>query len=245
VLRLSHLTLARGARRLLVDADLTVHDRHKVGIVGANGSGKSSLFAAIRGELLPDAGEIDVPAAWMLAHVAQETAPTAMPAIEYVLDGDAELRAIERALDQPQLYDGAQLAELHHRLDAIGGYDARARAATLLAGLGIDEARQAQPVAHFSGGWRMRINLAQALMCRSDLLLLDEPTNHLDLETKEMLVKALSSFEGTMLFVSHDRQFLRALSNRVLEIGADGVRAYGGGYAEYVVESGHEAPGVG
>ncbi|HTL75446.1 MAG TPA: ATP-binding cassette domain-containing protein [Casimicrobiaceae bacterium] len=233
MLRLSHLTLARGARRLLVDADLTVHDRHKVGIVGANGSGKSSLFAAIRGELLPDAGEIDVPAAWTLAHVAQETAPTAMPAIEYVLDGDAELRAIERALDQPQLYDGAQLAELHHRLDAIGGYDARARAATLLAGLGIDEARQAQPVAHFSGGWRMRINLAQALMCRSDLLLLDEPTNHLDLDAVLWLEDWLRRFGGTLLLITHDRDFLDGVVDTIVHIDAGKLVSYTGNYAQF------------
>ena len=233
MLRLSHLTLARGARRLLIDADLTVHDRHKVGLVGANGSGKSSLFAAIRGELLPDAGEIDVPAAWTLAHVAQETAPTPTPAIDYVLDGDAELRAIERALEQPQLYDGAQLAELHHRLDAIGGYDSRSRAATLLAGLGIDEARQTQPVAHFSGGWRMRINLAQALMCRSDLLLLDEPTNHLDLDAVLWLEDWLRRFGGTLLLITHDRDFLDAVVDTVVHIDAGKLVSYTGNYAQF------------
>ena len=233
MLRLSQLTLARGARRLLVDADLTVHDRHKVGIVGANGSGKSSLFAAIRGELLPDAGEIDVPAAWTVAHVAQETAPTPTPAIEYVQDGDAELRAIERALAQPRLYDGAQLAELHHRFDAIGGYGARARAATLLAGLGNDETRQAKPVAHFSGGWRMRINLAQALMCRSDLLLLDEPTNHLDLDAVLWLEDWLRRFDGTLLLITHDRDFLDAVVDTIVHVDNGKLIAYGGNYTQF------------
>jgi ATP-binding cassette subfamily F protein 3 len=233
VLRLSHLTLARGARRLLLDADLTVHDRHKVGIVGPNGSGKSSLFAAIRGELLPDAGEIDVPAAWTVAHVAQETAPDATPAVEYVQDGDAELRTIERALAEPHLYDGTQLAELHHRFEAIGGYGARARAGTLLAGLGIDEARQAEPVARFSGGWRMRINLAQALMCRSDLLLLDEPTNHLDLDAVLWLEDWLRRFDGTLLLITHDRDFLDGVVDTIVHVDAGKLVAYAGNYAQF------------
>jgi len=233
VLRISHLTLARGARRLLNDAELTLHDRHKVGIVGANGSGKSSLFAAIRGELLPDAGEIDVPAAWTVAHVAQETAPTQRPAIEYVQDGDVELRAIERALANPAVYDTGELAELHHRFEAIGGYGARARAATLLAGLGIDEERQSQPVAHFSGGWRMRINLAQALMCRSDLLLLDEPTNHLDLDAVLWLEDWLRRFPGTLLLVTHDRDFLDAVVDTIVHVDAEKLVAYGGNYTQF------------
>jgi ATP-binding cassette subfamily F protein 3 len=233
VLRLSHLTLARGARRLLTDAELTVHDRHKVGIVGPNGSGKSSLFAAIRGELLAEAGEIDVPPAWTVAHVAQETFPVPTPAIEYVLDGDAELRAIERTLAGPPPSDGTEFAELHHRFEAIGGYGARARAATLLAGLGIDEARQAQPVAHFSGGWRMRINLAQALMCRSDLLLLDEPTNHLDLDAVLWLEDWLRRFEGTLLLITHDRDFLDAVVDTIVHVDGAKLVSYSGNYAQF------------
>ena len=233
MLRISHLTLARGARRLLHDAELTIHDRHKVGIVGANGSGKSSLFAAIRGELLPDAGEIDVPAAWTVAHVAQETTPAATAAIEYVQDGDAELRAIERALAQPQAYSAEQLAELHHQFEAIGGYGARARAATLLAGLGIDDDRQSQPVAQFSGGWRMRINLAQALMCRSDLLLLDEPTNHLDLDAVLWLEDWLRRFPGTLLLITHDRDFLDAVVDTIVHVDGETLVAYGGNYAQF------------
>jgi ATP-binding cassette, subfamily F, member 3 len=140
MLRIRELTLSRGVRRLLEGADLTVHDRHKVGVVGANGSGKSSLFAAIRGELVADAGAIDLPPGWTLAHVAQETPATPIPAIDYVLDGDQELRALERKLADPDAHDGAHVAELHHRFEAIGGYGARARAATLLAGLGFSEA---------------------------------------------------------------------------------------------------------
>jgi ATP-binding cassette, subfamily F, member 3 len=233
VLRISGLTLARGARRLLVDANLTVHDRHKVGLVGANGSGKSSLFAAIRGELIAEAGEIDVPAAWTLAHVAQETPATTVPAIDYVQDGDAELRALERALANSAALDEQTLAELHHRFEAIGGYAARARAATLLAGLGIDESRQSNPVEQFSGGWRMRINLAQALMCRSDLLLLDEPTNHLDLDAVLWLEDWLRRYEGTLLLITHDRDFLDGVVDTIVHVDNQRLVAYSGNYAQF------------
>src|SRR5262245_62812260 len=188
MLRIYNLTLARGAKRLLDGASATVHAGHKVGLIGPNGSGKSSLFALIRGEILPDAGGVELPAAWTIAHVAQETPSTQSAAIDYVQDGDRELREIERALaaanaahDADPNVGGEALAELHLRFDVIGGYAARARAATLLSGLGFSESEQSRPVASFSGGWRMRLNLAQALMCRSDLLLLDEPTNHLDI----------------------------------------------------------------
>ncbi len=191
MLRLDHVTLARGANRLLEDASLTVHVGHKVGIVGPNGCGKSTLFALLRGELHPDAGDVAMPPRWTIAHVAQETPAVETLAIEFVMDGDSELRAVERALREAgqdhavdgHAVDGHAIAELHHRLEAIDGYSARARAATLLAGLGFADVRHTDPVASFSGGWRMRLNLAQALMARSDLLLLDEPTNHLDLDS--------------------------------------------------------------
>jgi ATP-binding cassette subfamily F protein 3 len=233
VLRISQLTLSRGTRRLLDGADLTVHDRHKLGVVGANGSGKSSLFAAIRGELAPDAGAIELPPAWILAHVAQETPATPIPAIEYVLDGDRELRTIERALADSDAHDGAHLAELHHRFEAVGGYGARARAATLLAGLGFSEAMQSQPVERFSGGWRMRINLAQALMCRSDLLLLDEPTNHLDLDAVLWLEDWLRRYEGTLLLITHDRDFLDAVVDTIVHVDAGKLTAYTGNYGQF------------
>ena len=232
MLRISRLTLARGVRRLLTGADLAVHARHKVGIVGANGSGKSSLLAAIRGELLPDAGTIELPPGWTIAHVAQETPAVAASALACVLDGDAELRAVERELAAGG-HDGAHLAELHHRFEAIGGYGARARAATLLAGLGFSEAQQALPVATFSGGWRMRINLAQALMCRSDLLLLDEPTNHLDLDAVLWLEDWLRRYEGTLLLVTHDRDFLDAIADTIVHVDAGKLTAYGGNYTQF------------
>ncbi|HSQ79551.1 MAG TPA: ATP-binding cassette domain-containing protein, partial [Casimicrobiaceae bacterium] len=256
MIRISNLTLARGNKRLLEGANLTVHVGHKVGIVGANGCGKSSLFAAIRGELLPDAGSIDLPPRWTLAHVAQETPAVAAPAIEYVQDGDRELRDIEQALaaagaahahaqgsggaieaergeGRGAVSDGTRLAELHHRFDAIGGYSARARAATLLAGLGFDEQAQARPVESFSGGWRMRLNLAQALMCRSDLLLLDEPTNHLDLDAVLWLEDWLRRYPGTLLLVTHDRDFLDAVADTIVHVDAGRLTAYTGNYAQF------------
>jgi ATP-binding cassette subfamily F protein 3 len=241
MLRITDLTLARGSRKLLERAGLTVHSGHKVGLVGPNGSGKSSLFAALRGELAPDGGTIDLPPRWVLAHVAQETPSTPMPAIEFVLDGDRELREIERALaDAGAAHglhtahaDGTVLAELHHRFEAIGGYGAQARAATLLAGLGFPESRHRDPVVSFSGGWRMRLNLAQALMCRSDLLLLDEPTNHLDLDAVLWLEDWLSRYPGTLLLITHDRDVLDAVVDTVVHIDAGKLRAYSGNYAQF------------
>src|SRR5690349_17500341 len=237
MLRISRLALSRGTRRLLIDAELTVHAGQKVGVVGANGCGKSSLFAAIRGELLPDAGEIELPARWTLAHVAQETPSTPMPAIEYVLDGDRELREVERALAAAEAPDagdrGHDLALLHQRFDAIGGYGARARAATLLAGLGFRDVQQSQPVDRFSGGWRMRLNLAQALMCRSDLLLLDEPTNHLDLDAVLWLEDWLRRYEGTLLLITHDRDFLDGVVDTIVHVDNEKLVAYGGNYAQF------------
>ncbi|MBU6484828.1 MAG: ATP-binding cassette domain-containing protein [Betaproteobacteria bacterium] len=253
MIRISNLTLARGHKRLLEAANLTVHVGHKVGIVGANGCGKSSLFAAIRGELLPDAGAIELPPRWTLAHVAQETRAVAIPVIEYVQDGDRELRDIEQALAAagaahghlggrgPGLagevggvgVDGARLAELHHRFEAIGGYSARARAATLLAGLGFDAPGQGRSVESFSGGWRMRLNLAQALMCRSDLLLLDEPTNHLDLDAVLWLEDWLRRYPGTLLLVTHDRDFLDAVADTIVHLDGGKLIAYTGNYAQF------------
>jgi ATP-binding cassette subfamily F protein 3 len=236
MIRITNLTLARGAKRLLEGASLTVHAGHKLGLVGANGCGKSSLFAAIRHELIPDAGTIDLPAAWTIAHVAQETPPVATSALDYVLDGDRELRAIEHALaaaDRDPDHAGCALADLHHRFEAVGGYSARPRAATLLAGLGFAEARHADPVGSFSGGWRMRLNLAQALMCRSDLLLLDEPTNHLDLDAVLWLEDWLGKYPGTLLLITHDRDFLDGVVSGIVHVNARKLVSYTGNYAQF------------
>jgi ATP-binding cassette subfamily F protein 3 len=236
VLRLANLTLARGANRLLDRASLVVHAGHKVGIVGANGCGKSSLFALLRGELLPEAGDVEMPPRWTIAHVAQETPAVAAPAIEYVIDGDRELRTVEHALaaaEADPAADGHAIAELHHRLEAIDGYAARARAATLLAGLGFATARHADPVASFSGGWRMRLNLAQALMARSDLLLLDEPTNHLDLDAVLWLEDWLARYPGTLLLVTHDRDFLDRVVDHVVHFDGSRLASYAGNYSDF------------
>ena len=240
MLRLSNLTLSRGSKRLLEGASLTVHAGHKVGLIGANGSGKSSLFALLRGELSQDAGEVALPPAWVIAHVAQETPAVAAPAVDYVLDGDAELRRVQRALKDAEAAaevdphaGGERLAELHHRFDAIGGYSARARAASLLAGLGFSSARQSEPVASFSGGWRMRLNLAQALMARSDLLLLDEPTNHLDLDAVLWLEDWLARYPGTLVLIAHDRDFLDAVVTEIAHLEDCKLRLYTGNYTQF------------
>jgi ATP-binding cassette subfamily F protein 3 len=236
MLRLTNLTLNRGVKRLLEGANLTVHPGHKLGLVGSNGCGKSSLFAAIRHELSPDAGSIDLPPAWTIAHVAQETPPSDTSALDYVLDGDHELREVETALaaaDADPDHAGEALADLHHRFEAIGGYTARPRAATLLAGLGFVDARHGDPVSSFSGGWRMRLNLAQALMCRSDLLLLDEPTNHLDLDAVLWLEDWLGKYPGTLLLITHDRDFLDGVVDGIVHVNARKLVSYTGNYAQF------------
>jgi ATP-binding cassette subfamily F protein 3 len=236
VLRLSNLTLARGNKRLLEDAALTVHPGHKVGLIGANGSGKSSLFALLRGEIDADAGESSLPPSWVIAHVAQETPAAPTAALEFVLDGDADLRAIERALADAEAdahVAGEHLAELHHRYEVIDGYSARARAAMLLSGLGFAAARHDDPVSSFSGGWRMRLNLAQALMTRSDLLLLDEPTNHLDLDAVLWLEEWLLRYAGTLLLITHDRDFLDAVVTTIVHLDARKLRVYTGNYTQF------------
>jgi ATP-binding cassette, subfamily F, member 3 len=240
MLRISNLSLARGVKLLLDDTSLTVHPGHKVGLIGANGSGKSSLFALLLGELSQDKGELSMPPGWVIAHVAQEEAPAAGSAIDCVLDGDRELRVIERALAVAQADEaadahasGEHLAELHHRFETIDGYSARARASALLSGLGFPAERHNDPVATFSGGWRMRLNLAQALMCRSDLLLLDEPTNHLDLDAVLWFEDWLEHYPGTLLLVTHDRDFLDAVVTEIVHLDQRKLRHYTGNYAQF------------
>jgi ATP-binding cassette subfamily F protein 3 len=237
MIQFRNLVLARGGRRLIEEASLQIHAGWRVGLVGANGSGKSSLFALLRGELHADAGDCEMPRAWRIVTVAQETPALPQPAIEYVLDGDAELREIERELARAEApgsdHDGHRIGELHARLDEIGGYSARARASALLAGLGFADAELEQPVSDFSGGWRMRLNLARALIARSDLLLLDEPTNHLDLEAVVWLEKWLAGYRGTLLLVSHDRDFLDACVTHVAHIQARRLTLYTGNYSAF------------
>ncbi|PKO25204.1 MAG: ABC transporter ATP-binding protein [Betaproteobacteria bacterium HGW-Betaproteobacteria-8] len=234
MLQLKNLTLTRGVKVLIQDASFQLHPGHKVGLTGANGAGKSSVFAMLRGELHHESGVLEMPPNWVIAHVAQETPALPDAAIDFVLDGDEELRHIERALQAAEKnHDGEHLGELHARFGDIGGYSARARASALLHGLGFSEADTARPVADFSGGWRVRLNLARALMCRSDLLLLDEPTNHLDLDAVIWLESWLKDYRGTLLLISHDRDFLDAVVNHIAHIEQQRLTLYRGGYSDF------------
>jgi ATP-binding cassette subfamily F protein 3 len=234
MIRLENLTLQRGPLRLLEDAELTLHPGHKVGLIGANGAGKSSLFALLRGELSPDAGNCLVPADWRIAHMRQEVETLERLAVDYVLDGDLRLRQVQRDLAAAEAaHDGTAQARLHAELDSADGYSADARARKLLAGLGFSNPQMTQPVGDFSGGWRMRLNLAQALMCPSDLLLLDEPTNHLDLDAIIWLEGWLKSYPGTLLLISHDRDFLDAVVDNIAHLEQQKLTLYRGGYSAF------------
>ena len=228
------LTLRRGPEPLFEQVNFTIFRGNKVGLTGANGAGKSSLFAAIRGDLGPDRGDIDRPASLKIAHVEQEVAASDRPAIEFVLDGDTELRAVMAAIADAERRDAAmELAELYATYQAIDGYRARARAAALMHGLGFKPTDLERSVAEFSGGWRVRLAMARALGSRADLLLLDEPTNHLDLDAIVWLEEWLTAFPGTLLMISHDREFLDAIIDRVLHIENKSIRAYSGNYSQF------------
>ena len=228
------LTLRRGPEPLFEQVNFTIFRGNKVGLTGANGSGKSSLFAAVRGELGADRGDIERPSGLKIAHVEQEVAASDRAAIEFVLDGDTELRSVLAAIEDAERRDAAmELAELYASLQAIDGYRARARAAALMHGLGFKSSDLERSVAEFSGGWRVRLAMARALGSRADLLLLDEPTNHLDLDAIVWLEEWLTSFSGTLLMISHDREFLDAIIDRVLHIENKAVRAYAGNYSQF------------
>ncbi|SCZ07660.1 ATP-binding cassette domain-containing protein [Pseudomonas sp. NFACC37-1] len=234
MIRLQNLTLQRGPQRLLEDAELTLHAGHKAGLIGANGAGKSSLFALLRGELHPDSGDCLLPADWRIAHMRQEVDTLDRLAVDYVLDGDLRLRQVQRDLAAAEAaHDGAAQARLHAELDSADGYTADARARKLLAGLGFTNEQMDRQVGDFSGGWRMRLNLAQALMCPSDLLLLDEPTNHLDLDAIIWLEDWLKGYPGTLLLISHDRDFLDAVVDHVAHVDQRKLTLYRGGYSAF------------
>ncbi|MES1166760.1 MAG: ATP-binding cassette domain-containing protein, partial [Pseudomonadota bacterium] len=231
---LRDLQLRRGVKVLFEQASLTFNRGQKIGVTGANGSGKSSLFALLLGELHQDSGEFEIQPGLIVAHVAQESPSTGQAAIEYVLDGDAELRQLERALQAAEdSHDGTRMAEIHEDLHRVGAYSARARAAQLMHGLGFDDVEIEKPVAEFSGGWRVRLNLARALMCRSDVLLLDEPTNHLDLDAIVWLEQWLLGYPGTLLMISHDRDFLDTVADAICHIENQRLRLYPGNYSAF------------
>ena len=227
---LSDVTLRRGTQKLLSDVSISIHPGYKVGLTGANGTGKSSLFAMILGELGQDEGTLSIPPNWVTAHVAQETPSSQMSALNYVLQGDSEYIELHKQLETAE---GALLGELHAQLDAIDGYTTESRAATLLHGLGFSTEQINNAVNSFSGGWRMRLNLAQALMCRSDLLLLDEPTNHLDLDAVIWLQNWLIQYPGTLVLISHDREFLDAVVKHIAHIEHAKLTLYTGNYSAF------------
>jgi len=234
MLNFKNISLRRGARVLFSDTSFTIHKGQKAGLTGANGVGKSSLFAMLLDQLHVDEGDFTMPPGLEIAHVAQETPAVNFSAIDYVIDGDQELRKLQHNLElAEQQDDGIKLAELHSTLDHIGGYTANARASRLMNGLGFSAGQEQEPVKSFSGGWRMRLNLAQALMCRSDILLLDEPTNHLDLDAVIWLQDWLCKYPGTLLLISHDRDFLDSITDHIVHIEHNKAEIYTGNYSAF------------
>lgn len=230
----SSLQIRRGTRVLLDNATATVNPGQKVGLVGKNGCGKSTLLALLKGEIAADGGSYTFPNNWALAWVNQETPALDVPAIEYVIDGDREFRQLEAELQVANdNNDGHAIATLHGKLDALDAWTIRSRAASLLHGLGFSNEQLQSPVRAFSGGWRMRLNLAQALVCRSDLLLLDEPTNHLDLDAVIWLERWLKSYPGTLVLISHDRDFLDPIVDKILHIENETINEYTGNYSSF------------
>ena len=234
MIALRQVTFARAGRPLVIDASVQLHPGWKVGVVGANGCGKSSLFALLGGELHAESGDVELPASWHIARVAQETPALPDCALDFVLDGDSELRRIERELVEAEARnDGVAIGHLHDRYGEIGGYSAKARVAEVLHGLGFTDADFQRSVSEFSGGWRVRLNLARALSCRADLLLLDEPTNHLDLDAVFWLETWLKNTQATLLLISHDRDFLDAVVSQILAIDLQRLSLTSGGYSDY------------
>ncbi len=234
MLNFRNITLRRGTRVLFSNASFTLHNGQKVGFTGANGAGKSSLFAMVKNELHADEGDFTMPPNLAVAHVAQEMPAVECSALDYVMDGDVELRQFQQQLNvAEENHDGLKQAELHAALDVIGGYSANSRAARLLDGLGFTAPKMQNSVKSFSGGWRMRLNLAQALMCRSDVLLLDEPTNHLDLDAVLWLQDWLGHYAGTLLLISHDRDFLDTITDHIVHIEQGKADIYTGNYSAF------------
>jgi len=228
------LSLDRGAKNLIKSSSFTIHPNHKVGLVGSNGCGKSSLFAALLGDLSPDSGDLALPTSWDIATVRQETPSLEQTALDYVMDGDKEFRQLEQQLEQARIADNGNLeATIINKIDTISGYSLPARAGELLHGLGFLQSQLDNPVKDFSGGWRMRLNLAQALISRADLLLLDEPTNHLDLDAVIWLQRWLKRFTGTLVLISHDRDFLDTVIGQILHIEHQRAKLYSGNYTAF------------
>ena len=234
MIQFSNVSLMRGSKVLLRDANAVVYPGHKAGLIGANGCGKSTLFALIKGELHTEQGDFNIPKNWQIVSVAQETPAVERSALDYVIDGDKQYRKLQTQLaDAEQAHNGEQIAHLHGSLEQVGAYDIDARAATILAGLGFANGVMKNSVSAFSGGWRMRLNLAQALLCHSDLLLLDEPTNHLDLDAVIWLEKWLQRYTGTLMLISHDKSFLDSTVNEIISVESQQLISYTGNYDAY------------
>jgi ATP-binding cassette subfamily F protein 3 len=234
VIVVSDVTLKRGGEALFEHLNLTLHPGHRIGLIGRNGVGKSSLFALLRGRLLPEVGDVRMPPRWRIAHLEQETLPSDRAALDWALDGDVALRRVEREIAAAeQRGDDAVLARLHSEFDDLGGYSAQARAAEILNGLGFPASDFDRPYQEFSGGWRIRLNLAQTLMTPSDLLLLDEPTNHLDLDAMLWLEGHLNRYEGTLLVIAHDREFLDAITDHTVHLESGRATVYRGNYSAF------------
>ncbi len=232
MLKITDLSLRRGSRLLLEHVELDVFPGQRLGLTGANGSGKSSLFAVIAGRLDADQGNVTLPRGTLITEVLQETPDSTRTAIDYVIDGDQSYRSLEFKIAQAELDgNGTLLATLHSQMGDIDGFRVSARAGQLLHGLGFTATEQSQSVDTFSGGWRMRLNLARALMTRADLLLLDEPTNHLDLDAMVWLERWLTSYEGIVLVISHDREFLDRSVTRIAHIEGRTIQVYEGNYS--------------
>jgi ATP-binding cassette subfamily F protein 3 len=228
------ISLTRGETPLFAQLSCTVHGGQKVGLVGRNGAGKSTLFQLLLGQVQPDDGEIRVPAEWRVAHMAQQVRVTDRPLLDYVRDGHHELRRVEHRIREAEAGDHAlELARLHGIYADLGGYEAEARAGEILNGLGFESSDFARPFRAFSGGWRIRANLAQALMCPADLLLLDEPTNHLDLDTTLWLESWLMRFQGTLVIIAHDRDFLDAVTDHIVHLHGGVADTYRGNYSAF------------
>ncbi|GAB3014353.1 ribosomal protection-like ABC-F family protein [Bowmanella dokdonensis] len=237
MIQIANLSLMRGSKVLLEGASATIYPGHKAGLVGANGCGKSSLFALFKGQLHADQGSCELPRDWQIASVAQETPASDKSALEYVIDGDQRLRDIQRQIRQAETaHQGERLATLHIQLEQAGGYQVEARAATILNGLGFTPEQTDLPVRTFSGGWRMRLNLAQALLCHSDLLLLDEPTNHLDLDAVIWLERFLQRYPGTLVLISHDKAFLDATIGEIIHVDQQWLVSYKGNYSSFELQ---------
>ena len=232
MITLDNISVQLGSKTLLQHTGLTLYPGQKLGLIGANGSGKTTLFALLLGEVSSDTGSVDIPRHWRLSHMAQEVGNTHRSALDYVLDGDEQLRALEQAIAEHS-GDGEELASLYAAMEEADAYTAPARAAQLLTGLGFATSDHVRPVSDFSGGWRIRLNLARALMSPSDLLLLDEPTNHLDLDATLWLEQWLQRYSGTLMIISHDRDFLDNVVERIVSIDQCQLVSYTGNYSAY------------